>query len=43
MKNNSGLIFYILSMVIVVIICGLLAYLISTSDLPEWFKFWLLK
>lgn len=27
----------------VIVIFGAIAYLISVSDLPIWFKFWLLK
>lgn len=26
-----------------IMIIGIIAYLISVSDLPDWFKFWLLK
>jgi hypothetical protein len=40
MKSNLGpLIFTI----IILIICAFVSYLIATSDLPFWFKFWLLK
>lgn len=34
---------YIISVIITIAIVVGIAYAISVSNLPEWFKFWLLK
>ena len=47
MKNYNYPIGYIMLVIFVCVIVGALsfsyAYLIASSDLPDWLKFWLLK
>ncbi len=43
MKDNKGLIGYILLVALICLLCVGYSYWIATSDLPDWFKFWLLK
>lgn len=39
----KGTIVYIISVVVAIAAVIGIAYAIAVSDLPEWFKFWLLK
>lgn len=43
MKNNLGLIWLVIFIIIGLTLSGVFAFAVSTSNLPEWFKFWLLK
>ena len=46
MKNKKDLeiyIAYLLPIIIVAVLSLGISYWIATSDLPDWFKFWLLK
>lgn len=42
-RDLVGCLIYILIPAVIVAIAIRIAYLISMSDLPDWFKFWLLK
>ena len=43
MEDNKGCLFYIITAIIVFAISFGFAYLIGTSNLPDWVKFWLLN
>lgn len=43
MKDNRGIIVYVIICVIILALSIASAYWIATSDLPDWLKFWLLK
>lgn len=43
MKQNIGLFWYVVLVVIALALSFGLTYVIATSDMPDWLKFWLLK
>ena len=43
MESYKLTVLYLIALLVLSGICGLVAYAISISDLPEWFKFWLLQ
>lgn len=43
MKYNIGCVIEAVIVIVIFAICIGLTYLIATSDLPLWMKFWLLK
>lgn len=42
-SSGCGCAIYFVMVVIVLAICFGITYLIATSNLPDWVKFWLLK
>jgi hypothetical protein len=42
MKDNKGTPGGCLVMLLILGLCALYAYMVATSGLPDWFKFWLL-
>ncbi len=43
MKDNKGIIAGVIFMLLILGLCALYAYMVATSGLPDWFKFWLLS
>ena len=43
MKHNIGVIWYLVIVIACLALSIGLTYLIATSDMPTWLKFWLLK
>ena len=43
MKNNMGLFWYVVIIVGAIVFSIGFTYVIATSDMPDWLKFWLLK
>ena len=43
MRNNNGLLVFALCVLLFVTAVSFVAYRISVSDLPDWFKFFLLR
>lgn len=43
MKDNKGIIAGVIFMLLILGLSVLYAYMVATSGLPDWFKFWLLS